>query len=775
MNSNTNKTIIKAIIIFFILSAAPWITAASQTVGLVLSGGGAKGMAHIGVLRALEENNIPIDYISGSSIGAMVGGLYASGYTTDEIEMIFSSERFKQWSSGKIESAYYYSYMRESDAEMLSVWFKADSVQTKAYLPTNIISPHQMDFAFMRILAAPAAAANYNFDSLFVPFRCLASDVYEHKAVSFDSGYLPSAVRSSMTFPLYFKPIKIDGKVLFDGGIYDNFPKNIMKEDFNPDVIIGVKVVSNYEKPALDDIISQIENMVAGRSDYSLDKENGILIDLKLDNVKLMDFKSAPLTQQKGYDATIALMDSIKTKVDRRITQYERNKKRLTFRRKYPDLIFSEIQVTGLKKTRTEYIENLISMKKKLIGIEQLKDHYFKLIASEHIESLYPEAIIQDGNSHYLLRLNAGRAKKYKAGIGGNLSLTDLNQLYFGGKYLMLGQRAYKAYGNIYVGNFYNSAKMGARVYFPSKVPGFAEASLNFSRFNYTNGRTNSFFQDEQSPYIIKSQIFGDIFYGKPLSNNGYLKGGLTFSKNTYSYYQKIIFSSQDQADKTIMQFGKLYAGYHFNTLNYKNYADEGSKVDTKVSYYKGIEKYKPGNTSYTGESFSTGYDYFSFAGRFQDYYALNKRLTLGVDLSVYLSNTPFQSNYTSSITHAEAYVPFPYARTLFGDKYRAHNFAAGGVKFSLRLSDALSLRSEVYIYQPYRQILASATETNVIALYGDPLEYRYYMGKASLVFRTLIGPVYLSYNYFQNYSNDFYLSFGMGFLIFNKTAESQF
>ena len=137
----------------------------------------------------------------------------------------------------------------------------SDSISVKAnLLPSSLINPIQMNQAFMGLFSQATAKAAYNFDNLFVPFRCVASDVYGKKAVIFKNGDLGDAVRSSMTFPFVFQPIWKDSVPIFDGGIYDNFPVVPMKEAFHPDFIFGSSVASGDDKPS-ENIYSQLETM----------------------------------------------------------------------------------------------------------------------------------------------------------------------------------------------------------------------------------------------------------------------------------------------------------------------------------------------------------------------------------------------------------------------------------------------------------------------------------------------------------------------------------
>lgn len=186
----------------------------AQKVGLVLSGGGAKGLTHIGIIRALEENEIPIDYITGTSMGAIVGSLYAMGYSPDEMEQLLKSDDFKRWYSGDVEEKYIYYFKKNPPTpEFINIRISLkDSLKSVKphFLPNSIVDPIQMNIVFLQLFAQSTAACKENFDSLFIPFRCIASDVYNKRAMILKDGDLGDAVRASMSFPAMFKPIEID-------------------------------------------------------------------------------------------------------------------------------------------------------------------------------------------------------------------------------------------------------------------------------------------------------------------------------------------------------------------------------------------------------------------------------------------------------------------------------------------------------------------------------------------------------------------------------------
>ena len=167
-----------------ILCAVLSIPGFSQSVGLVLSGGGSSGMAHVGVLKALEENGIPIDYITGTSIGALVGGMYAAGYSPEQIEAILTSERFKKLALGDVEDKYIYYFRKPMPtASWVTIKFSSLSNFLETSIPTSFINPAALDLELMRLLDEASSASNYDFDSLFVPFRCVASDIEDKESV----------------------------------------------------------------------------------------------------------------------------------------------------------------------------------------------------------------------------------------------------------------------------------------------------------------------------------------------------------------------------------------------------------------------------------------------------------------------------------------------------------------------------------------------------------------------------------------------------------------
>src|SRR5688572_1780817 len=192
----------------FVLTIA--VQGNAQKVGVVLSGGGAKGIAHVGVLKALEENEIPIDYVVGTSMGGIVAGLYASGKSPQQIEEMMLSSQFQGWVNGKHEQGYNYFYNKaDIDPSILKINLSLDST-FNFNLNTSLANDLSLNFALAEIFAQPSAIARNNFDSLFVPLRVIASDIFTQTSVTLARGNLSDAIRATQTVPFFYHPIRVD-------------------------------------------------------------------------------------------------------------------------------------------------------------------------------------------------------------------------------------------------------------------------------------------------------------------------------------------------------------------------------------------------------------------------------------------------------------------------------------------------------------------------------------------------------------------------------------
>ena len=228
-------------------------------IGLVLGGGGARGAAHIGVLKELERLRIPVDAIAGTSMGAIVGGLYATGVNAEDLEELVSS---LDWNAALSDTAAreHLSFRRKQDEREFPINFELGLRGTDLLLPKGVIQGQELDL-LLRKLTMHASHIT-DFDELPIPFRAIASDIVAGEVVILDSGDLTMAIRASMSVPGVFAPARVDGRLLVDGGLIGNLPIDVMKE-MGVDIIIAVDVeFPLYKSEELESVVTISEQML---------------------------------------------------------------------------------------------------------------------------------------------------------------------------------------------------------------------------------------------------------------------------------------------------------------------------------------------------------------------------------------------------------------------------------------------------------------------------------------------------------------------------------
>ena len=741
----------------------------AQSVGLVLSGGGAKGLAHIGVIRVLEENNIPIDYIAGTSIGAIIGGLYAAGYSPDEMEELFKSDDFYFWSTGKIQKDYrYYFKLTEPGPEWLDLRFTKTEDKVKLLPPTNIVPAEQMDFAFMELLTTTNAVCNNNFDSLMVPFFCVAADINNNVPVVLRNGYLSEAIRASMTVPLYFKPIEIDGNLLFDGGLLNNFPHDIMQEIYKPDIIIGHKVANDAKTATADNVMEQISNIVMRPTSFEIKPEDGILIETKFTNIGLLDFNKVDQVSEAGKNATLQYIDSIMTRISRRVPQEYIIEKRKSFNAKKPQLIFQNIQVEGVDDPeQRRYIIQSIKRGNNLVSLSSLKKEYFKLIADEQLISIRPISMYNRETGYFDLHLKVELEKKIKANFGGNISTKPINQGFINVGYRFYKNRAYNLSSNIYFGRFYSSFKLGGRIDFPSKFPLYAAGYFTLNRWDFFSSSSELFFEDVRPPYIIQDEYNLRYETGFPLGLHGKFFAGISYSGSGDEYYQTEVFRKVDEPDRTTFNAVAAELNIENNSLNYKQYATEGVLRYISAKYILGNESYAPGSTSSVNNEIHSKHKYFILNAHSTHYSELSRKFTLGTELEAVFSNKKLMNSRMSTILSAPGYYPTPHSKSLFIDNFHSNNYLAGGLSAIVNFNQSLHLRMEGYVFVPLKEEFLSSKNSSYSNEYFS--KNYYLQGLAALVYQTGAGPLSLALNYYEKDNSRFYLTLNFGYILFNK------
>jgi NTE family protein len=742
----------------------------SQKVGLVMSGGGASGLAHIGVLKALEENHIPVDCIAGTSIGSIIGGLYSAGYSPLEIEQIVKDQTFSNLTKGEMSPKFGYFVRKRDD---YASWIKLKLNLNNPFLanlPTNLINSVPIDFYLMETFAGANAASKYNFDSLMIPFRCVASDIEKKQSVVFRKGDMPSAIRASMSYPFYIRPISIDSALLFDGGLYNNFPTDVMYQEMFPDFIIGSSVTENSQHPNDENLYLQLRNMLMSKSNFNPVCENGVIIEPWAD-VNIFNFEAAQRLIDSGYVATIRSMPKIKACILNYANDFDLAQKRKAFREKasHEKLIYDKVVVNSCDKKLANFISKSITKKRETFTLKQLKRQYFRMMADEKIKSAYPTSKIDTATGKFTLFLDAKKEKHLFFDIGGNLSNRPISNFFLAAQYNYIGKIGFTAYANGYLGKLNSSAMGKLRFEFPTKIPFYIEPSVTYSRWDYY--KSSALFYDFEKPaYLVQEDFFGELNVGVPVGNIGklLLTGGISEWKN--KYYQVDQFTKLDTSDVSVFDFNYGQLSYQINTLNRKQYATEGTNIYFRIKALSGVESYYPGSTAKETQPFIDGgtHNWFNAKLTIDKYIKPVKYFKIGVFAEGVYSSQDFFRNYYASILSAPAFNPIPESQTLFIDDYRAHQYFAGGLKTIATPYKNLDIRFEGYLYQPVYSILK---DKDGKAEYSTPFLYRHFLGMGAVVYHTPVGPVSLGINYYDKNDNSFSFFFHFGYTIYNKKS----
>lgn len=743
-----------------------------QTVGVVLGGGGARGLAHLGVLRALEEANIPIDYICGTSMGAIVGGLYASGYSLEEISNLFYSEEFQYWVSGKIEDEYTYYYKKKShSAKVVSFSFDTED-NFKLQIPASVVDPIQMDYAFMEIFSGATKVANSNFDSLMIPYFCVAADIESSKASILREGDLGLAIRASMSFPFMFEPIKIDGKIMFDGGMYNNFPAKEMLENYNPDIVIGVKVAGNFAPPKEGDIRSYIENMLTQDTDYQIDCQSAVLIEPNLTGISIMQFDKMKECERLGYEAAEAKIKEIREFLIDSISKDELTNKRKTFNDRKPNLAVKVISVQGVDGGKKKYVSNSIlqGLSQSKLSTRNLKKNYIALYADNNIKDIQPSLYFNNFFDAYVLNLNVKTQSLLNLDLGGHISTSPTSFIYAGLSYNFLNRNAYYINLNTYLGRYYNSLGVKGKIDLSFKTPFYVEVEGNLNNWNYYRLKKGIL---SYSPinYIEQLEKNVQISFGMPIEIKDVFYAKIGFGEVEDKYFNREYITSVDTNDKTVFKNFAFSLNHEYNSLDAWQYPTKGYYQKISFQYVNGRERFYQGSTSEHSNDFKK-HNWVQISARSRMHIPMNNFYTLGLRADVFYSFQDLFSTYKSSLLNAGSYSPTIETYTNYMPEYRANQYAAMGMENIFAIDNVfglnLSARIGTYLYLPFRQI---ETLGNDNPFYGAPFQKLYFIANTSFVARTPIGPFNLTFSYHQRdgKQSPWGISFGFGFVIFNN------
>jgi len=728
-------------------------------IGLVLSGGGAKGIAHIGILKAMEEEGIRPDFITGTSMGSIIGGLYALGYSADQLDTIIRQIDWEQVLSNNIplefiayeEKEYYNRYLIELPFE-----------KGKLKLPTGVIQGQMLSEMLARFTWP---SKNYSsFDDFPIPFRCIATDVSTGKEIIFSKGSLAKAMRASMAIPTAFTPVDLDTTLAVDGGVVNNFPVEELYK-MGADIIIGVNVShgfkSAYEIKTMTGILLQISMIPSSEKLEGQIEKCDIYISPDLKGYSTASFSSYNEILELGYKAGEKYRPELRHLAESEgiIADKLVNPPSL-----HPDSIYiGEISITGNHLVSSRLIVTKLQIEEgDKVSIYDIETGIKGIYGINHFEKVVYTLSPLPGDNLY--RLTIKTTEKTPAILKGSIHYDNIFKV---GILLNITLRNLvgKSSRTIVAGDISENPKL--RIDYLKYIGLRQKIAVNF-RYDYLNEKIPSY-----DAGLVKDI---DISYEHNFTLNFLTTQSLRNSVLIGATYQ---LNKQKQKFSSIIPEGVKYGNFNYfsgnflfmaNTFNDRNYPTKGRELsvglqtffynDYRIVYEKGVDTvYIPLDTNgvtihlpFSEDNFNklivaplTPDIYGMVKFSFTRFYRIHKKfqivplfsagVTLSTDSLGLFQN--FRIGGNQRVKYGDIrFIGLNYAETDY------ENYAIGGLFFQNVFFNNLYLKYGANLLLPYGHIPLNNLETfdintlikkNSMLGYGVELTYKSFLGPVSL------------------------------------------
>lgn len=541
-------------------------------IGLVLSGGGAKGFAYIGMLRVFQEVGLPIDYIGGTSIGSIVGGLYAIGYSPDEIQKMIEGQDWEALVKDDIPRKYIaYEEKEFFGLSIISLPFE----KKKVGINKSMYYGQQVNLLLNKYFSPAWNITDFN--KLQTPFLCVGANLFSGKAEILQSGYLPMAIRSSMSIPGYFSPTLYYGKYLVDGGIVNNYPAGPLKKQ-GAEFIIGGNVQSGLrtdieELGSITGIINQIIIFHAEAANLEADSLININIKFKVP-AGMMDFTKYDTIIAYGesiargyYDEIKALADSLNAIEPQKIKEY--NTKPLV------SIDIVDVIYKGNKKLPDDYLENYFEdFRNNKVNLDELETAITSAYGTKFYKYIfYKLEPREDGKANLIIELEEGSPGYISASVHydfdyqGSLRVNGVFRNIFGNRS--------KLFGELILGT---NPRFRALYLISNGVkPGFGiEVDMyNFSFDTYDN--------NIKQTGINISNLKTSAFVTSTLSNHYSLRLG--FEYEYFRFKQTVVVDTFNLPFEDFNSYGNVFIKFRADTRNKSYFATNGFIGEFKALY----------------------------------------------------------------------------------------------------------------------------------------------------------------------------------------------
>ncbi len=588
------------------LSAQSGSLANRPKIGLVLSGGGAKGMAEIATLRLIEKYDIPIDYITGTSIGSVVGALYAMGYSADNIEHIARNMKWQEMFTSEIKRRLISIEEKNEEGRYL---LEVPVKKWKPIISTGLISGQKIEMELAKITWSAHGVSD--FSKLPIPFACVATDIVKGKPVLLNKGYLPDAIRASMSIPSILNAFEIDGKLLVDGGLVNNFPVSYVKE-MGADIVIGVIVQSDlYSKKELNSMLKIMEQ-AASFENERITKEEIKKVDLLIaPNIEGFDAGSFSDTEidtlfERGKQAALSKEKEFKELSDR-LKKYKYKRKPIISPTNLYSIFINEVRYEGLKKVSKSLVKSKLQIKdSSWVTLKDIERGVAMVYGSRYFEKVNYRIVQEKNRTILVIKVTEQAFSMYK--VGANFNNYFNTSLMLNGTYRNILGEGSKLMLTAKLGN---QTEFAANYYIFTSLKPSVGLQLNVEYYNIEETFYN--FTDSLNLKLNNDVFQGNIGFASTLSNSMMVGAGAQiFYKSLKS--QDVRLSFEKPYRSAISAFGYL----KMDTYDVSVYTNEGVSLELAASYIFG-ELNKTDNY----------YDkkYWKFLLNYSQYFRISKRL----------------------------------------------------------------------------------------------------------------------------------------------------
>lgn len=541
-------------------------TSSSDTlrVGLALSGGGALGIAHIGILEAIEEAGLRIDYISGTSMGSLVGGLYSIGYTSEQLVDIVESNNFMDLFSEEKNRRYVSNYERPTEGRTIAS-FPVE--KAKIDLPLGILSGQNV-YTFLSRLTWNVHGTE-SFDNFPIPFRAISTNLETGEAVTFDSGYLPDALRASISIPSVFEPHKIGDNVYIDGGLIRNIPVEDAIE-MGANYTIAVDVSSDLKKQDSLNTLGAILNQTVQFRVEDYAERQKELADLNVEVDELDPFDAT------DFDRAVEILEMGRRAGERYLEKF----KELAALQNVPprprpgigefgSLPIRNVEINGNSIYTDEFIIKQLDFSPEIrLNPDIIEDRITRLYSSQYIDLVTYRIKPNETDYYYTLQINIEENTQDKFNVG--LRYETITQAS-----ILLEADFQNLFHDGSINRF--EARLGDRIHFRTDHIYYGALGSQLAlltSISYDSEKVDWYVNNERTSQFNNQVLRGELFFGNYYSIQNLFEIGLR--KDFMFRSDKI---NPDSIKAANVDYHSIVARYTFDRLNRRSYATSGEKI----------------------------------------------------------------------------------------------------------------------------------------------------------------------------------------------------